>query len=208
MKQFRTAVLALAASVLTAAPALADKIPLSDISNYFNGFKTAQADFTQINGDGTISTGTLYIKRPGRVRFEYAPPEPALVLASGGQVAIFDPKSNQPPEQYPLKRTPLNLILAENVNLSRARMVVGHTADATSTTVVAQDPEHPEYGAISLVFTDNPVQLRQWIITDDTGGATTVVLGDLEMGQTYQPSLFSIRNETDRRLNSRPGTRN
>ncbi|KCV82400.1 outer membrane lipoprotein carrier protein LolA [Actibacterium atlanticum] len=200
MKQIRTAVLALAASVLTAVPALADKIPLSQISSYFNGFKTAQADFTQINADGTISTGTLFIKRPGRVRFEYNPPENALVLASGGQLAIYDPKSNQPPEQYPLRRTPLNLILAKNVDLNRAKMVVGHTSDDTSTTVVAQDPEHPEYGAISLVFTDSPVQLRQWIITDDAGGATTVVLGDLEMGNDYGPSLFSIVRETERRV--------
>lgn len=203
MKQVRTALFAIAVTALSAAPALADKIPLSDISAYFNSFLTAEAAFTQINGDGTISTGTLFIKRPGRVRFEYDPPEESLVLASGGQLAIYDPKSNQPPEQYPLKRTPLNLILEKRVDLGRAKMVVGHTSDATSTTVVAQDPEHPEYGSIQLVFTDEPVQLRQWIITDDTGGATTVVLGDMTTGQTYQPSLFSIVHETNRRIGDR-----
>ena len=80
----------------------------------------------QTNADGSRSTGKLYIKRPGRARFEYDPPMKSLVMAGSGQVAIFDEKSNQPPEQYPLRRTPLNLILADNVNLGQAKMVIGH----------------------------------------------------------------------------------
>ncbi|MHC0052309.1 LolA family protein [Actibacterium sp. D379-3] len=199
MKYLRLVSLA-AAVILFALPAMADKIPLSRISNYFNGFSTAQGQFTQINGDGTISTGTLYIKRPGRVRFEYDPPEAALVMAGGGQVAIFDSKTNQPPEQYPLARTPLNIILERNVDLSRAKMVVGHVSDGTTTAVVAQDPVHPEYGTIRLVFSDNPVQLRQWVISDDVGGETTVILGDLTMGGQLSSRLFSIPAETNARL--------
>ncbi len=196
----RAFVLALAAT-FTALPALAaEKIPLTRISSYLNSFTTAKADFTQLNGDGTISTGTLFIKRPGRARFEYAPPSDALVIAGGSQVAIFDPKSNQPPEQYPLGRTPLNIILARNVDLTGQRMVVGHSSDGTSTSVVAQDPEHPEYGNIRLVFTDDPVQLRQWVITDDAGGQTTVVLGDMTTGVDLPPSLFNIVQETQERL--------
>lgn len=186
-------------SVVLALPVAADKIPLNALSKYLNSFQTATGEFTQINGDGTISTGTIYIKRPGRVRFEYHPPNNSLVVAGGGQVAIFDPKSNVPPEQYPLKRTPLNLILARNVNLSRAKMVVGHKSDGKTTTVVAQDPENPEYGNIQLVFTANPTELRQWIITDESGGQTTVVLGELNKGRQLAASLFSIRNEAVKR---------
>lgn len=186
-------------SLVLAVPAFAEKIPLGELSRYLNSLKTAEADFTQVNADGTISTGKLFIQRPGRVRFEYAPPDKTLVLASGGQVAIFDAKSNQPPEQYPLSRTPLNLILAQNVDLGRARMVVGHTADDKTTSVIAQDPEHPEYGTIRMVFTAAPTELRQWVITDNTGGQTTVILGDLQKGQSYAPSLFSITLEADRR---------
>ena len=76
--------------VLTLAPAVAEKLSLNAISKYLNGLSTVKGAFTQINDDGTISTGTIYIKRPGRVRFEYDPPEAALVMAGGGQVAIFD----------------------------------------------------------------------------------------------------------------------
>ena len=133
------------------------------------------------------------------MRFEYAPPDRNLVLAAGGQVAIFDGKSNQPPEQYPLKRTPLNLILGDKVNLGRSKMVVGHTEADGATRVLAQDPEHPEYGTIELVFTDSPVALREWIITDDAGNQTRVTLDDLVRGKDYPPSLFNVTMEVDRR---------
>jgi len=154
--------------------------------------KTAESAFTQINGDGSISTGRVYIKRPGRVRFEYDPPEEAMVLASANTVAIFDGRSNQPPETYPLRRTPLSVILERNVNLAKANMVVGHDYDGTATTVTAQDPEHPEYGNIQLKFTANPVELRQWIINDNAGGQTTVILGEMEQGVPLKNTLFNI----------------
>ncbi|WP_295071387.1 outer membrane lipoprotein carrier protein LolA [Tabrizicola sp.] len=182
-------------------PAAAEKISLATLSDYLNGLTTLEADFTQINSDGSISTGKIYIHRPGRVRFEYAPPDRSLVIAGGQQVAIFDAKSNQPPEQYPLKRTPLNLILGRDIDLGRAKMVVGHSDDGTSTRVTAQDPESPEYGTIELVFTDNPVELRQWIITDDLGAQTTVILGEMSKGGRFGASLFDITAETAKRGN-------
>jgi outer membrane lipoprotein-sorting protein len=198
MKPLRTLIAPLAFLAL-AFPAMAEKIPLNDLSAYLNSLTTAQTDFTQVNADGSIATGKLFIKRPGRVRFEYAPPDRSLVLASGGQVAIFDAKSNQPPEQYPLKRTPLNLILDAKVDLARARMVVGHTEVKATTRVTAQDPEHPEYGTIELIFTPAPTTLRQWVITDDLGQQTTVILGALQEGADFKPSLFSITDEVNRR---------
>ena len=200
MKPLRALFAPLALLALSA-PAFADKIALGDLSAYLNKLTTVQSDFTQVNADGTVSLGRIFIKRPGRVRFEYAPPDKSLVLASAETVAIFDAKSNQPPEEYPLKRTPLNLILAPQIDLGRAKMVVGHKEVENSTRVVAQDPEHPEYGTIELVFTANPVELRQWIITDDLGSQTTVILGEMVKGGDLAPSLFNITLETERRGN-------
>ena len=153
-------------------PALADKIPLNEISRYLNGIKTAQADFTQVNADGSVSTGTVFIQRPNRVRFEYKG-DKTLVLASSGQVAVFDGKSRSGPQQYPLSKTPLSLILAPNINLGQAKMVTGYTEKKNATVVTAQDPQHPEYGNIQMVFSANPTQLRQWVVTDDAGSRTT-----------------------------------
>ncbi len=197
MKPIRLALAALAA-LFFAAPVLAGAIPLAELSRYLNGLGTATADFTQVNADGSISTGKLYIKRPGRVRFEYTS-DKTLVIAGGSQVAIFDPKSNGGPEQYPLAKTPLNLILAANVDLGRAKMVRSHREDGAKTVVTAQDPAHPEYGTIDLIFTAAPTELRQWVITDESGAKTTVILGDMTKGGDLGASLFSIPYEISRR---------
>lgn len=178
---------------LLALPAAAQELSLNQISAYLNSIGTAKAQFTQVNEDGTISKGTIYIKRPGRVRFEYDPPNDSLVVASGGEVLIVDPKSNTPPESYPLSRTPLSIILAQNVDLSRANMVTGKDYDGTATTVTAQDPQHPEYGRIKLKFTGPTPQLRQWVITNESGSQTTVVLGELQTGVGINNSMFRVR---------------
>lgn len=192
-------ILAPALLALMALPAAAEKISLDQLSAYINGFTTAESGFTQINADGSKSRGTIYIKRPGRARFEYALPDDSLVIAGGGQVAIFDPKSNNPPEQFPLKRTPLNLILAAKVDLARTRMVVGYGADDRMTIVEAQDPDHPDYGTIKLYFTPDPITLRKWVITDGGGGQTTVELGALESGGAFPERYFDITAETSKR---------
>lgn len=186
--------IALALAFVVAAPAAwaADKLPLNEISNYLNGLKTLQTTFTQVNEDGSLSTGTLWIQRPGKMRFEYDPPESALVKVWAGSVYIDDKKSNQPPESYPLSKTPLSLILGRNVNLSQANMVVGHAFDGTATVVTAQDPKRPEYGKIDLLFTSDPVELRKWVVHDETGSKTTVILGALTTGQKLSSSLFRV----------------
>lgn len=189
MKKF---LLAPVLSLALAMPAWAEQLSLSQISDYLNSFQTAQSPFTQINADGTISTGTVFIKRPGKVRFEYNPPDHALVMAYGGSVAIFDTKLGGQPDQYPLNRTPLKIILARKVDLTSADMVTGHTSDGTTTTVTAQDPEHPEYGRIDMVFTSGPTELRQWVVRDDTGGETTVILGALETGMSLGNAMFDF----------------
>lgn len=189
-----------ALAIVLALPAAAEPVSLGALSRYLNELQTATTTFTQVNSDGTISTGKLFIKRPGRVRFEYDPPDNTLVMAGGGQVAVFDAKSNTPPEQYPLKRTPLNLILARQVDLGRSGMVVGHSEDGPATVVTARDPEQPEIGTIRMVFTSNPVELRQWVITDETGQETTVILGALEKGGALGASLFNIVQETEKRM--------
>lgn len=181
----------LALSLCAPAAWASEKLSLGEISGYLNGMKTAIASFTQINDDGSLSTGKLYLHRPGRMRFEYDGRDGGTVVAGAGAVVVHDPKSNQPPETFPLKRTPLSIILAKTVNLGQANMVVGHGFDGTSTVVQAQDPEHPDYGSLELMFTGAPVALRKWVVHDGAGGTTTVILGALETDKPLPPNLFS-----------------
>lgn len=184
--------IALVLALIAAAPAAwaAEKLTLPEISDYLNSITTARAGFRQINDDGSISTGRVFLRRPGRMRFEYDPPDSGAVVARAGAVRIFDPKSNQPPETYPLRRTPLSIILAKRVDLGQARMVVAHDFDGVSTIVVAQDPEQPEYGRIELHFADAPVRLTGWIIHDGNGGTTAVELQNMQTGIKLSDTLF------------------
>lgn len=178
--------------------AFANAIPLAELSAYLNAMQTAESPFTQINSDGTVSTGTVYIHRPGRVRFDYDGDD-LLVMAGGSQVAIFDGRASGPPEQYPLSETPLRIILERNVNLGQSGMVTDHSFDGTATRVVARDPQRPNVGSIALVFTPNPIELRQWVITDEGGAQTTVILGALRQGGSIPASYFSIPQEISAR---------
>ena len=185
----------IAMMLLLAAPASGRTISLDELSSYLNAITTVESSFIQITDDGGQSTGRMYIKRPGRIRFEYDPPELALVIVGGGQVAVFDPKANAEPTRFPLIHTPLSLVLEKTVNLVRQDMVVTHKSEGPITFIVLQDPDRPEYGSIQLMFTDNPVQLSQWILDDNSGSQTQIILGGWVQGQELPNILFNIQAE-------------
>lgn len=173
-------------------PATAGEISLDRLSDYIKSIRSAKSTFTQINSDGSIDTGTLFIKRPGKIRFEYNAPNNALVLASSGAVAIFGSRKNSHAQQYPLRRTPLGILLNRKVDLTRSNMVAGTGHDGSITQVLARDPKTPEAGSMLLSFTDGPVQLRQWVIANEAGEETTVILHGLEKTPELPNRLFSI----------------
>ncbi|MCY4303211.1 MAG: outer membrane lipoprotein carrier protein LolA [Aestuariivita sp.] len=181
-----------ALSFLLSVPTLvaAERLLLSEISTYLNSFRTAEAKFVQINDDGTLSSGMLYIKRPGRLRIEYDLPDRMLVVAGGGAVVIFDPKSNSGSQTFPLRRTPLSIILARTVDLENADMVTHHEFDGESTIVTAQDPQNPQYGNLRIIFSSDPIELSEWVVTDGAGEQTMVYLQQFQTGKNYSDLLF------------------
>jgi len=172
--------------------ASAEKLSLQQISDYLNRLTTAKGSFIQYNPDSTRSKGLFMIKRPGRMRFEYAKPNPALVVAGEGQVAVFDKKSSAGPQSFPLILTPLHIILKKHVDLNASGMILAHIEDGPLTKITAQDPKHPKYGKVQLAFSANPIELRQWTTTDRSGQKTTVILGELDKTVQLRDSLFDI----------------
>ena len=185
--------------MVLASPVAAEKISLNEISSYFNAMTTAEAQFLQITDTGETSTGRLFIRRPGRIRFEYDPPEATLVVVGGGQVAVFDPKSRDEPLRFPLRHSSLNLVLEREVDLAQRDMVVAHFEVESQTAVTLQDPENPDYGFIQLIFNDNPVQLHQWVVQDNSGGQTHIILDSLTEGGKLSNMLFNIQHEMRKR---------
>ena len=173
-------------------PSLAERISLNKISDYINGLTTLQADFKQINSDGSIDRGKLYIRRPGRMRLEYTAPNNALVIAGAGSVAIFDDKSKNGPTLFPLKKTPLNLLLKKNVDLYKNEMITEHTANNENTFIVAKDPKRKSQGSIKMVFSNSPVSLQGWTITNQSNQKTKIILDKLDKKTKIPLYLFNI----------------
>jgi len=173
-------------------PSLAERISLNKISDYINGLTTLQADFEQINSDGSIDRGKLYIRRPGRMRLEYTAPNNALVIAGAGSVAIFDDKSKNGPALFPLKKTPLNLLLKKNVDLYTNEMITEHTANNENTFIVAKNPKRKSQGSIKMVFSNSPVSLQGWTITNQSNQKTKIILDKLDKKTKIPLYLFNI----------------
>jgi outer membrane lipoprotein-sorting protein len=191
---------AVAALMIPALPALApaqmsgaDARDLARISNYLNGVKTLEGNFVQIGHDGELSEGLFYLRRPGRIRFEYRPPNPTLVVADGVWVGVYDTQLNTL-DRIPLRSTPLHILLRKKVNLAKEGTIQSIVRAPGLMRVKAIDPDEPDQGSITMVFAENPLELRQWIVVDPQGLTTTVALSDMRSNVKLDPNLFFIED--------------
>lgn len=185
-----------AASLMLAAPAVVRAQNAGDlvrISNYLNGISTMEGNFVQVGPDGDLSEGLFYMRRPGRIRFEYQPPNPSLIVADGFWVGVYDTLDNTL-DRFPLNETPLDLLLRDRVNLRDEGAIESIERSAGQLRVRAIDPDAPDQGSITMIFNDNPLELNQWIVIDGQGLATTVALSDTRRNVKLDPNLFFIED--------------
>lgn len=181
---------------LSASLANAQQLNLGQISSYLNSMRAAQAKFVQANPDKTLAQGVLYIQKPGKIRYEYTTPADSLVISDGNVLGVFDKKSNRGPQRYDLKKTPLDILLRDQINLQGSGVVKNISSDGVQTQVIATDPANPRNGTITMIFTANPTELRQWIVSDRSGKKTTVILNDLKLRRSVNADLFDIGKAT------------
>lgn len=190
---FLAAAAALFAPALPGTEALAQGgADVQRITTYLNAITTLTGSFVQTNPDGSISEGRFYIRKPGLMRFEYEPPNPAVVISDGVWVGVVDKASNADAQRYPLSDTPLDILLRDRVDLAREGAVQNVEKGNGQLRVTAADPDNPRQGSLTLVFSDRPLELRQWIVVDDRGQVTTVLLSEMRRGVELERSLFSI----------------
>ncbi|HEY5347768.1 MAG TPA: outer membrane lipoprotein carrier protein LolA [Rhizomicrobium sp.] len=168
----------------------AQNADLDRISTYLNRLKTLKAEFSQIDSNGDLTTGTFYLSRPGRLRFEYRPPSPTLVVASSGNIWVKNARLNTV-DRYSLSDTPLELLLKDKVDLKRNRAIVGVDDADGAITVHARSSTNRVQGNITLVFDAGTLELRQWTVKDSQGLLTTVVLRNVQTGMALPDALFT-----------------
>jgi outer membrane lipoprotein-sorting protein len=172
---------------------------LKDLSRYLSSLERVSGFFVQENADGSEAEGKIFLRKPGRMRMEYTAPANALIVAGGSQIAIFDPKSNTFPRRFPLGKTPLGFILKKEINLERSGLVVSHSEFELTTEIILQDINLSDSENIKLVFYNNPLRIKEWVITNESDEKTRISLFDLEYDSDSSTRKFSIDYEIKKR---------
>lgn len=162
---------------------------LDKISAYLNGMHAVEGGFSQINPNGDVTEGKIYIDRPGKIRFEYDPPNPTLVLCDGSSIYVQNRKLHTV-DRYPLAGTPLQLILKDDIILKQNRSILGLHREGDSIIVDARSSNNRKTSNVTLVFATSPVELRQWTVIDDQGLSTTVALRNVHPVASLPGTLF------------------
>lgn len=186
---------ALPLPALAQAPALsaADRALVDRAAAYLQGLTEAKAQFVQTDARGGVSRGTLYLRRPGKARFAYDPPSRLLVVADGNYVSVLDPRLKSF-DRYALMSTPLAIFLAREIKLDRGVAVTRVSRAANGFTITARDGKKPGDGSIALFFSDAPIALQGWTVTDARGGATNIRLSGLTPAPGLDPALFVLKD--------------
>jgi outer membrane lipoprotein-sorting protein len=162
------------------------------VSTYLTSIRQLSGDFVQVGPDGSKSAGEFYLQKPGRVRFDYNPPNPTELIADGSSVVVRDRKLATQ-DLYPLSQTPLRFLLADQLDLLRDTNLVGVYADDVFVSVVIE--ERQIIGGthrLMLMFGAQDFQLKQWTVTDPQGYDTTVAVYNLNTSRRPDPNMFRI----------------
>jgi outer membrane lipoprotein-sorting protein len=167
---------------------------LARVSEYLNGIDSAEGRFVQVGPNGKSENGTFYLRKPGRLRFEYDRPNPNLVVADGNTIGVSNTRLKTT-DRYPLGDSPLRLLLSDNVNLTADNRISEVRREDGTLMVTARQAAGPARGQITLFFADSgsSLELRQWEVLDAQGLRTLVALSNLKSGVTLDPRLFVIQ---------------
>lgn len=166
------------------------QVGVPQIENYINSIRTLQARFVQSNPNGSVLQGTLYVRRPGRMRFQYDPPSQLKIVADGTQVTMWDPATHDF-GQWPIGWTAASFLVREPLKLSGdlTAQAVNRTADGLLEVTIVQTRK-PQEGKVIVRFAENPITLRGWSIIDNRGNKVDVALTQLQTGIQLADSLF------------------
>jgi len=161
--------------------------------NYLNSIRTLAGEFTQVNSKGRSVTGTIQISRPGKMRLEYNPPSPLLIVSDGKWLINYDKEADEV-TYLTLEKTPAAFILRPNIRFSGDVAITGIVPREDSTAISLIRTEEPDEGYITLVFNNNPIALKEWSVVDAQGIETRVILSNMKSNVQLPSGLFSIKS--------------
>ena len=171
----------------------ADRADLDKVSAYLNSIRSLEGGFVQIGPNGEIDQGRFYLLKPGKLRFEYQPPSPLLIVSDGRTFAVYNSKLKTV-DRYPLSATPLDLLLGEHIDLRKEDAIVKLQRQPGTLVIEARTAKNRSKPNIAITFSYPTLELRQWTVIDDAGLPTTVALRSLQSGTNPSGALFVLRD--------------
>lgn len=159
------------------------------VETYLNGIKTLQSRFLQISDNGGSAEGALYLSRPGRLRLDYDPPVPILLVTNGSFLVHYD-KDLKSVTYLPIDSTPAGLLVKERIELAGDVTVTGVNRGPGVLRVSIVQTKEPQAGRLTLTFSDRPFALANWEVVDAQGLRTRVSLVEPRTGVSIDPALF------------------
>ena len=164
-------------------------IGVPQIEQYFNGIRSLKARFVQSNPNGSVVQGTLYVRRPGRMRFEYDAPSQLKIVADGRQVTMWD-NATRDFGQWPIGWTAASFLVKDPLVLSGDLQVEKLERANGMLEATMSQARKPQEGKVIVRLAENPLLLRGWTIIDNRGNRVTVSLSDMQTGLQLADSLF------------------
>lgn len=176
-----------------------NKPSLQRIEDYLNSIKTIVSDFSQVAPDGELTGGKFYLKRPGKMRWQYEPPTPILMIADGSQIIYYDYELEQL-SHIPLDSTLASFLAREHVDLADKMVTLEDFEEKDGMIrLTLTQTEKPESGKLTLEFSDSPIQIRNMVVTDSQGQITTVSLNNAQFGSALDKKLFVFEDPRKKR---------
>jgi outer membrane lipoprotein-sorting protein len=162
---------------------------LNRIETYLNGIRTMKSRFIQINPDGSAWNGDLYVRRPGKFRFEYDPPVPHLLIANGNWFFHVD-RALQETNVIPLVKTPAQFLVKEDISLKEDFTIKKFEQQPGIVKIAMVTRDNPDLGEVTLTFSDKPLELRKWTVRDLQDNVTQITLQNTRYGVNINARLF------------------
>ncbi len=170
-----------------------DKQVVNKVERYLNKLDTVKARFVQSASNGSYAEGVVYVDRPSRLRFDYDPPVPLLIVADGYAVAVYDRELKQV-TQLPIWETPLWFLFKDPIQLDE-KLVLTYLSHGQGNIVMTVQEEQAEgnLASVTLTFNEDPVELRKWEVVDPQGVIVQTGLINPEYGLRFSKDLFDLR---------------
>jgi outer membrane lipoprotein-sorting protein len=166
-----------------------DRADVGRVVSYLNNIHTLESHFQQIAADGSDSSGMLYVERPGKLRLEYNPPVPVMIIADGRGIYYWDSKLQQLSETR-VEDTPAWFLLRPDIQASGDVTVTHFERKPGILQVTMVETANADLGTVTLTLADQPLELRQWTIVDAQNRPVTVTLTDPRFGMAIEPRMF------------------